>query len=151
LAICFAGILAWMGHSGAGDGPAGEAQVAVDAFHIIAAAAWVGCLIPLAYLFILAARTTSVLSPAGVAGATCRFSNLGILSVATVLITGLINTWFLVGSIAILLDSTYGRLLMIKMALFLVMLCIAAVNRTWLTPKITAAAGEGQANALRRL
>jgi copper resistance protein D len=151
LVICFAGALAWMGHSGAGDGIAGDAQVAADAFHIISAAAWVGCLVPLAYLFMLAAVATSALSSAEVASVTRRFSNLGIVSVATVLISGLINTWFLVGSLAILLDSTYGRLLMIKAALFLVMLGIAAANRILLTPKITAAYCEARTHPLRHL
>jgi copper resistance protein D len=151
LAICFAGILAWMGHGGAGDGGAGEAQVAADALHIISAATWVGCVVPLAYLFTLAARATTALSPAEVASATRRFSNLGILSVATVLVSGLINTWFLVGSLAILLDSTYGRLLMIKAAVFLVMLGIAATNRILLTPKITSATREPGMYPLRHL
>jgi len=149
LVICFAGILAWMGHSGAGDGPAGEVQVVADALHIISAATWVGCIVPLAYLFMLAAHITSAFSPIEVADATRRFSNLGVLSVATVLFTGLINTWFLVGSLAILLDSTYGKLLLIKVTMFLVMLGIAAVNRTLLSPKITAR--EARTGALRRL
>jgi putative copper resistance protein D len=151
LVICFAGVLAWMGHSGAGDGIAGDAQVAADALHIISAATWVGCLVPLVYLFTLAAVATSVLSSAEVASATRRFSNLGIVSVATVLISGLINAWFQVGSLAILLDSTYGRLLMIKAALFLVMLGIAAANRIFLTPKITAASREARMHPLRQL
>ena len=151
LAICFAGSLAWTGHSGAGDGPAGEVQIAADAFHLVAAAAWVGGLLPLAYLFMLAQRTASELAPATVAEATRRFSNIGIVSVATLLMTGLINTWFLVGSVAILLGSTYGRLLLLKVALFLVMVGIATVNRTRLTPAITANTAGLRTKAMRRL
>ncbi len=151
LAICFAGSIAWTGHSGAGDGPAGEVQIAADAFHLVAAAAWVGGLLPLAYLFMLAQRTASELAPATVADATRRFSNIGIVSVATLLTTGLINTWFLVGSVAILLGSTYGRLLLLKVALFLVMVGIATVNRTRLTPAITANTAGLRTKAMRRL
>lgn len=82
---------------------------------------------------------------------TRRFSNLGVVCVATLLITGVINAWFIVGSVAILLGSTYGQLLMVKVALFFVMVGIAAINRTWPTPKLTASALDARAKAARRL
>lgn len=151
LALGFAGGLAWMGHSGAGDGLAGDVQVIADALHLIAAATWVGCLVPLAYLFIVAARTRTTLAPAEIADATRRFSNLGLLSVAVLLITGLFNTVFLVGTVAILIGSAYGQVLMIKVILFVLMVCIAAVNRTWLTPAITANVSGIRTKALHRL
>jgi putative copper resistance protein D len=47
-----------------------------------------------------------------------------------------VNAWFLVGSITALTVSDYGRLLMVKVALFVVMLCFAAVNRLYLTPRL---------------
>jgi copper resistance protein D len=150
LALCFAGSLAWTGHSGAGDGFAGYIQVAADAFHLIAAAAWVGGLIPLACLFVLASRPANGLSPAQVADVTRRFSTMGIISVAILLITGLINTWYLVASVAILVGSSYGQLLMIKVALFLIMVGIATINRTRLTPMITTD-GNGYSTATGRL
>jgi nitrogen fixation protein FixH len=65
-----------------------------------------------------------------------RFSTLGIVSVATLLVTGLVNTWYLSGSIAALVGTDYGRLLLAKIALFFGMVAIAAVNRLWLTPQI---------------
>ena len=55
--------------------------------------------------------------------------------VATILITGLINTWNLVGSVEALLDTAYGRLLLVKIALFLAMVSVAAVNRFRLSPQ----------------
>jgi putative copper export protein len=105
----------------------------------------------LLYLFVLASRAANDFVPAEVAHITRRFSTLGIVSVATLLVTGLINTWFLVGSVAILVGSTYGELLMIKVVLFLVMVGIAAINRTWLTPMLTASAVDARAKAARRL
>ena len=151
LALCFAGSLAWTGHSGAGEGFAGNVQVTADALHLIAAAVWVGGLIPLACLFSRAAQPASGLSPDLVADVTRRFSIMGIISVATLLMTGLINTWFLVASVAILAGSTYGELLMIKMALFLIMVGIAAINRTWLTPMLVAGTSGARTKATRRL
>ena len=38
------------------------------------------------------------------------------------LVTGVINTWNLVGSVGALFGTGYGRLLMVKVALFLMML-----------------------------
>jgi putative copper resistance protein D len=73
--------------------------------------------------------------------ATLRFSNFGIASVGTILVTGVINTWYLVGGIAALTDTDYGRLLLIKVALFVAMIAIATVNRVRLTPRLVHGAG----------
>jgi putative copper resistance protein D len=68
--------------------------------------------------------------------ATKRFSSLGILAVGTLVSTGTINAWNLVGSVAALAETDYGQLLIAKVALFLVMLCFAAFNRQFITPRI---------------
>jgi len=72
--------------------------------------------------------------------------------VSTLAATGIVNTWVLAGSIPALLGTDYGRLLLVKIALFLVMVATAAVNRLVLTPRLMRksdpAAG---AEALRRL
>jgi copper resistance protein D len=48
--------------------------------------------------------------------------------------------------------TDYGHLLLVKIALFLVMLALATVNRLWFTPALGAAPGETPARqALRRL
>jgi len=46
--------------------------------------------------------------------ATVRFSTLGIVSIATILFTGIVNTWYLAGSISALVGTDYGRLLLTK-------------------------------------
>ena len=65
-----------------------------------------------------------------------RFSTLGIVSVGTLLVTGIVNTWYLAGSIEALTGTYYGQLLLAKIALFFAMVAIAAVNRQWLTPRL---------------
>jgi uncharacterized membrane protein len=70
--------------------------------------------------------------------ATRRFSTLGVSSVVTLLVTGLINAWFLVGRFPALLDSLYGRLVSTEVALFVIIVSIAAFNRVKLTPRLTA-------------
>jgi putative copper resistance protein D len=136
LAICFLGSLASSGHAGAEEGVGGRIHWAADFLHLCAAGAWLGSLVPLA-LVLAAART----APDGasltlVTRVTHRFSALGIASVATLAITGLVNGLFLVGSVSALVGTTYGRLLIAKVALFAAMLGIAAVNRFGLTPRL---------------
>lgn len=134
LAAGLAGSLAWAGHAAGGEGIEGILHPAADFLHLVAAAAWVGTLLPLALLFAAAGGDAASLAIARVA--TVRFSNFGIASVATLLITGSINTWYLAGSIPALTDTDYGRLLLSKIVLFLIMVAIAAVNRFSLTPRL---------------
>jgi putative copper resistance protein D len=74
--------------------------------------------------------------PAIRAVTTLRFSALGITSVAAILVTGIVNARFLVGTIARLIDTEYGQLLLTKIMIFAVMVAIAAFNRLRLTPRL---------------
>jgi copper resistance protein D len=148
LAAALVGTLAWAGHAVGGPGIEGLIHPAADILHLVAAAAWVGTLLPLAIFLAAAGSTPSIAITRAVA---VRFSALGILSVATLLITGTINTWYLAGSIAGLTETDYGRLLLLKIALFLAMVAIAAVNRLRLTPRLVAAANGRAQDAVRRL
>jgi putative copper export protein len=61
-------------------------------------------------------------------------------------------TWYLVGSVVALTDTYYGRLLLTKVALFLGMVAIAAVNRLHFTPRLVQVGSAFAAqNALRLL
>ncbi|MGB7101141.1 MAG: CopD family protein, partial [Xanthobacteraceae bacterium] len=79
--------------------------------------------------------------------ATVRFSVFGVGSVATLLITGSINTWYLAGSIPALTETDYGHLLLTKIALFFGMVAIAAVNRLVLTPRLLKTASDARARS----
>ena len=74
--------------------------------------------------------------------ATRRFSTLGTVSVATLMASGIVNAWILVGSVHALFVTEYGRLLMLKLGVFAIMLVFAAVNRFWLTPRLGPLGGE---------
>jgi copper resistance protein D len=150
LAAFLIGSLAWAGHAIGATGIEGVVHPAADVLHLIAAAAWVGALIPLALLLQAAARDAALVPSAHTA--TLRFSALGIISVATLLVTGSINTWYLAGSIAALRDTDYGRLLSLKVALFFAMVTVAAINRLRLTPRLAPAGDTAAAQtAVRRL
>jgi copper resistance protein D len=60
-----------------------------------------------------------------------RFSGVGTVLVGTLVATGLINSWFLVGpeNVEGLLGTDYGLLLALKLALFAGMLALAGANR----------------------
>jgi copper resistance protein D len=59
------------------------------------------------------------------------------ISVGTLLATGIINSWILVGSFRGLVATDYGLLVMGKIVLFTTLTSIAAVNRLWLTPRLS--------------
>jgi copper resistance protein D len=136
LAVAYVAALAFAGHAAAGEGTEGVIHEAADVLHLIAAAAWLGALVPLAIVLGAAMDASSALAVARTA--TLRFSTLGVVSVGTVLATGMVNTFELTGSWAALFGTVYGRLLLVKIALFLAMLAIAAVNRMRLTPQLVA-------------
>lgn len=150
LAAAFAGSLAWSGHGAGGLGSEALVHPAADLLHLVAAAAWLGALLPLALLLRATGNAPDTLAVAR--AATLRFSTLGVVSVGTLLVTGIVNSWYLVGSIAALTGTEYGRLLIAKIALFLVMVAIAAVNRLYLTPRLTQSADAALAmRAVRQL
>jgi copper resistance protein D len=134
LAVALIGTLAWAGHAVGGPSVEGTVHPIADVVHLVAAAAWVGTLLPLALLLAAAGRDGASLAIARTA--TVRFSTFGIGSVATLLVTGSINTWYLAGSVSALTETNYGRLLLAKIAVFLGMVAIAAVNRLRLTPRL---------------
>jgi putative copper export protein/mono/diheme cytochrome c family protein len=135
-AAALAAALVHSGHAAATEGWLGTLHRAADGLHLIAASAWLGGLLPLALL--LAAASRKEISPAAAREATARFSILGVLSVGTLLVTGVLNGWVLAGSVPALIGTDYGRLLLVKVALFGVMVAIAAVNRLYLTPRLAA-------------
>jgi putative copper resistance protein D len=149
LAAAFAGALAWSGHAAGGLGGEAIIHPAADVLHLIAAAAWVGALLPL--IVLLAAAGADDASLAMARTATVRFSILGIVSVGTLLVTGIVNTYYLAGSVPALLHTDYGRLLLIKIALFLAMVAIATVNRFQLTPQLLQQNIAASRDALRQL
>lgn len=147
-AASLVGSLAWAGHAIGAQGIEGIVHPAADVLHLIAAAAWVGTLVPLALLLSMTGEDADLLPVARTA--TLRFSTLGIVSVATLLLTGMVNAWYLVGSVSALTGSNYGRLLLIKVALFLIMVGIAAFNWSQLTPRLVRNADAGAVQKARR-
>ncbi len=147
----FVGTVAWSGHAAAGSGVEGAVHLASDILHLLAAAAWLGGLLPLAITLRATLHAPDPDLSAVASEAVARFSILGIVSVGTLLLTGIVNSWMLVGRIAALIDTDYGRLLCVKVALFLCMVALAGVNRLILTPRLRGKQGETAQRAARQI
>ncbi len=144
--------LAWTGHAGSTAGEVGVLHLTSDILHLFAAAVWIGGLVSLVLLLSMARNDQTAAGLSFAREATQRFSTVGVGVVAVILATGVVNGWILVGSWPALISTGYGRLLMLKIALFAVMLLIAAVNRFWLTPRLAPPSASGpRLEALRRL
>lgn len=101
--------------------------VAADATHLVATALWAGGLAALWRLFYLGTRQSSP-PPQWAARLVNRFSRLALICVALLFVTGLYQSWIHVGSFDVLINTDYGNVLMAKVAFFIVMLALGALN-----------------------
>lgn len=117
--------LGWMGHAAAGEGPLAGIHLAADSLHVLAACAWLGTLAAFVLLVRDEARRAVLHS------ALRTFSAIGPALIAVLVLSGVMNTWVLVGPdhIADLVRTAYGRVLLAKLGLFAGMLLLAAANR----------------------
>ena len=156
LAVAFAAgvasaTLAWTGHGVMDEGAAGWVHLLADVLHLLAAGVWLGALAALALLAFQNAERADrghvVLLHRVLRG----FSTVGTVIVAIIVISGLINSWMLVGltNVTQLQNGLYGQLLIAKLALFAAMVVLAAANRFHLTPALaTAIAGNDNQRAI---
>jgi putative copper resistance protein D len=140
-------LIALIGHAGATLGTAGDIHLASDIVHLLAAGAWVGALPALALFLAHAQRPSDADWGTYAVTVTGRFSSIGVVCVGALLASGLINSWNLLGGPRDLVTTDYGRLVFLKIGLFVAMVGIAAANRFHLTPLLPAPAA---LKALRR-
>ena len=137
--------VALTGHAQVESGAAGMIHKLADAIHLAAAGVWLGALVP--FLYLLSSRKQPG-SPMATAERLVAFHDTGLVAVLLLIGTGLINSWFLVGAPERLLETTYGRVLLVKLALFAGMLVLATGNRLKHVPLLTrelASDGDGAA------
>ena len=146
--------LAWAGHGAMDEGAIDWAHLVADILHLIAAGAWVGALLGLVLLVSRPATRVDAAHLMLTHRALHGFGTVGTVVVATIVVTGLINAWLLVGpgNVLDLGGTLYGRLLLAKLALFAGMLGLASLNRFRLTPGFERSIAAGNhAGALSRL
>lgn len=150
------GPLAWTGHGAMDDGTLGWLHLIADIAHLLAAGAWIGAIMALALLLF---RPRSRFDDAHLHlshRALDSFAVAGTIFVVVIVLTGIVNSWMLIGPsrISALPTSLYGQLLIAKLVLFAAMLGFAAANRFRLTPELADQLGGGTngtaVGALRR-
>ena len=119
------------GHAAAG--PAAAVGAVVGVVHFSAAAAWFGGLVLLG---------TCVLpwAEGELLGAVARFSSVAFTAMVVIVVTGMVQGWRQVGSLQALGHTAYGRLLVVKVAAFLLLIAIAGRSRALVRRKLTARA-----------
>lgn len=139
--------LAWVGHAGAGQGADAFAGMFAYGCHVLAAGTWLGGLLPLSF----------ALANARVGGDRARlcaalesFSRLGVAAVTLILTSGIVSAGLNMQGFADLGRSPYGRVLLGKIALFGVLIAIAAANRLIFLPRLRQQAGLGPIQILSR-
>lgn len=124
--------IALTGHSGSDDSAAGL-HIIADAFHLVAAGVWIGALVVLARLAMIAIPHSRDEDLKALHHALLQFSGIGTVVVATLILSGMLNPGFLSS-----FTTAYGQILLVKLAMFVAMLLLAAANRFWLTPRLSA-------------
>jgi putative copper resistance protein D len=145
--------ITWAGHAGATIGAERPIHLTVDSAHLIAAGLWPGGLLPLTLVLLQACRSSELSLLLAAGAITRRFSALSLLVVAALAATGLTNSYFLVGSLRALVTTGYGRLLMLKVLLFVIMIGFGACNLLRFKPQLALANEQNakQRDVLRKL
>ncbi|MFE7129773.1 copper resistance protein CopC [Streptomyces sp. NPDC057638] len=100
-----------------------QIAIPVDIVHLLAVAVWLGGLVAL----LTALHRAPSIEPEAVR----RFSRAAFVSVVVLALTGLYQSWRQVGSWSALTGTEYGKLLLAKVGLVVVMVAVAWFSRRW--------------------
>lgn len=136
LSVLLLASLGWIGHAAMDQGSARIARELNQTLHLLAAGLWLGGLVPLGWLLLRARGPQNDVDVTLARDIVRRFSHVGYVAVALTALTGAINSFLVVRSLGAMVETEYGRLLALKILLFLAMLVMALVNRFLLSPRI---------------
>ncbi|MFE0804402.1 copper resistance CopC/CopD family protein [Streptomyces sp. NPDC058834] len=123
--------LTWAAAEHAAAGVQVPVAVTSAVLHLLATAVWLGGLVAL----------LATLRSAPDAATVARFSRTASAAVTVLVVTGVYQSWRGLGSWPALTETTYGRLLLAKLAGVAVLLAAAAVSRRWTAAWVTVGAG----------
>jgi copper transport protein len=108
-----------------------------DVLHVLAASVWVGGIACLLLALPAATRRLEATDRTRLLLATlARFSPLALVAVVTIAITGVVQALIDVRTLKGLLQTTYGALVIVKIALLLVLIALGWVNRERVLPAL---------------
>ncbi|MGH3798388.1 MAG: copper resistance protein CopC [Pseudonocardiaceae bacterium] len=125
LAVGLASTWSASGHAAVGIQPA--LAFPVDVVHLLAMGVWLGGLVTL-----VAVLRNPVAAGVEVSRAVSRFSSIATGSVVVLIGTGSYQSWRQLGSWAAFVTTDYGRLLLVKLGVFALLLSVAAFSRRWI-------------------
>jgi copper transport protein len=130
------------------------ALLPLDVVHVAAMSVWVGGLVML--LFVLPGATRRLEAPERsrlLAAVLVRFSPMALACVLALMATGVTQALIHMGGLSRLLDTPFGRAVLIKFVLLLALVALGAVNRQRVVPALRrlAAGGESPGGAGRVL
>ena len=153
LAVALAFLPGLGGHAGVQEPVA--VLLPANALHVLGAGAWIGGIAALVFALPAATRRVESGERTPLLAATVgRFSTIALVAVALLLLGGIVQSILQLEALDDLLDTAYGRAVLIKIALVVVLLGFGAVNRQRTVPRLQRAAAEheatGRAGALVR-
>lgn len=120
--------------------------VLTDALHLSAGAVWLGGLVGLALVL------GSVAGRERDAGLLLsRFTTVAAALLGVLVVTGVLLGWRILGSWSLLLETDYGRLLLVKVGIAAVVASVAAWNRFGLVPRLGSLGHDARLRAARLL
>jgi copper transport protein len=109
--------------------------------HLAAAACWIGGLVMLVIAVYPATAAVAYGDRVRILGpALSRFSDMAVLAVGVLVVSGSFRSWAEVRTLSALTGTAYGIVLLGKVAAFLPMLGLGALNNRWLKPRLQRAA-----------
>lgn len=116
-----------------------------NVLHVMAMAIWVGGLLALLLAVPAATRRLPVADRSGMlAPVLVRFSTTALVCVVVLLIAGLVQAYVEIRHLDLVTTTAFGRAVLIKTVLLLVLIGFGALNRRRLVPAISAAAASGR-------
>lgn len=110
----------------------------MDWAHLLAASVWGGSLIALSVTGFRAFTERADQRRWAIADMAGRWSTLAGATLAVVILTGIYNAWFELGRPEALWETAYGRLLLVKLSLVLIIVTLGAANRYFGIPSLQA-------------
>jgi len=124
-------------------------SIVLDIAHVLAASAWLGTLLALlfaAFPLVRGRLASMEVQPGPLVAALVRaFHPIALTCAAVVIATGLVAAWMRLPTIASLVDSIYGRILLLKLAFVALVVVLGALNWRRMLPRL------GDEHAARRL
>jgi len=137
LSLLLLASLACIGHAATGEGVARIVHELNQTVHLLAAGLWLGGLVPLGWWLRRASTKQDDPDITMTRDVIRHFSRMGYVAVGAIALSGAINSMLLVGNVNAFVGTPYGRLLALKILLFLAMAGIALANRLYIAPRVS--------------